>query len=88
MDDQENIDEDQQMMCIPEGIKSSQMVEWPWKLDNIPPKRVSCQCEGETHHNNHENPSCACNTFQQVAISWLLEVELRSKNSPELPGWT
>jgi len=79
MNNQENIDNRQQMMCIPEGIEPSQVKEWPGQLDNVPSKRVSCQCKGKGHKNDHENSSHSHYAINQIYITWLAVVEVWTK---------
>ena len=83
MDDQEGVDDDQQMMCVPESIEPCQVEERPWQFYDIPPERMGRQCEGETHQNDHENARYARNTLKEFLIIRLLVIETRSENANE-----
>lgn len=42
MNDEEDVDESQQVMGIPEGIEAGQAMERGWELDDISPEPVCC----------------------------------------------
>lgn len=55
MHHQEDVHEQQQVVCVPEGVEASQVVQRRWELHDAAPEGVHRQREGKGHDDDHED---------------------------------
>jgi len=63
VDDEKDVDNDKQMMWIPEGIEASEPTKWFRQLNEISPEPFGCKCKCYYHKNHHQNSSHALDAF-------------------------
>ena len=56
MDEEQDIDETEQVMRVPEGIETGQFVERRRQSDDVSAEPTSSQSERDGHEDHHHNP--------------------------------
>lgn len=70
MDDEQDVDENKEVVWIPESIVACEPIKWLRQLNKTPPKPPCSQCKGNYHENQHENPCNSLNPFNKIHVFW------------------
>ena len=76
MNHEQEVDDDKEVVGVPEGVEASQSVQRRWKPYNVLTEMTGCECEGDGHENDHRDPSGPHHARYQPSVRRHLILEI------------
>ena len=55
MDDEQDVDQDEEVVGVPEGVEAGDAIKGFWELHQAPAEPVGGESEGNEHQHHHQN---------------------------------
>lgn len=76
MDDKQDVDDDEEVVRVPEGVVAGESIERLWELDEASSEPLGGESESYCHACHHCDSGQPFHASHQLAVAWLVFSEI------------